>query len=359
MPGSPGGENLPQQEEDENDEDGSLEQTAVEEESVDKVNFRDLFAYACSAFPDAKADIDSPPTQVGFSQLLEKFCGRSTSSQGPPPRFKEHQSTEKTWSKLLERWPALASSGKNPNSLLPKRSSFYNTQKSFDPPSCNKEIERKLQSQVNSKRTVPLSVDSCRRIEQQMLYQRDMSSFMNWMIQVMMNMFFDPDIDHRTSPLFQQVVQSLQLVSDSQGRSAAAVYGMMQLSRRELFVSHLPCHVPRASKDDLLASPLSRDSLFDSEVVKRVLDNLKEDTAMAANVTIAYTKTHSQHQPVQRQQFQQQHQQPQTSYRGLPPKRRGAYRGRKNRGRGGRGGQQAQNQTGGSKGKPNARGFRK
>ena len=341
-------------EEEEGDEPAETESgPLVDEETPDKASFRDLFNCVCASFPEARIDQKSPDPPVGVGNFTHNILGRASTSQDPSLTFPEFRAVGNMWSQVEQRWPSLASASRSSFNLLPRRSAFYKTSDSFAAPVCNKDLERLFKSPVISRRQVPLSLDSCRRIQEQMLLQRDVSSFLGWMSQTLVQMVLDPNIDIRTSPLFLQVTKSLQL---------AAVFNMLKVVNRELVVSHLQCHVPRHLKEDHMASSLASRSLFDEEVVKRVMAETKEDTQMAANVKIAYHQTTQRSQPPQRQQQQRQPQQwqPQQYKRGGQSYKRGSSRGRpkiwkKKNWKGA----QTKDKSGGSKSKTPTRGFRK
>ena len=96
---------------------------------------------------------------------------------------------------------------------------FYNTPSSVNTPPCNDDVERRLNKPVPPRRSVPLSMDLCRKLEDQLCHMRDLFSFQGWLIQTLLKMASDM----QTSPLFRQAITSLHLVTETLVRTASTM----------------------------------------------------------------------------------------------------------------------------------------
>ena len=344
----------------------AAEVAAEAEDESRRANFRDLFAYICSQFPSARADPPVPISEGGFSQEYALAAGLETETRAAPPRLAEHHVVEEIWSLVRGRWASTASAGKGAATLLPRRGSFYKTPNSVGTAPCNEEVERRLNKPIPARRPVTLSLDSCRKAEDQLAHMRDMFSFQTWIVQTLVKLAADPQVNIKTSPLFRQAINSLHLVTDTLVKSTASISVALQVARRETYVSHLPPHYGRQMRSELTASPLDSSSLFDDVACRRLFASFKEDMAVSANINLSrvvpsFSRQRGQPRFQQQQQRSPLDQGPSTSYsgqgRGFYRGRGGRGRGKKNKGKRGRG--QSQGQSGGSQQKNPGQGFQR
>ena len=87
--------------------------------------------------------------------------------------------------------------------------------------------------------------------------------------------------------LFDKNITSLSAALASQTTMAAGVTDFISAKRRESYLAHASCSVAESVKRDLLAAPGSDSLLFDTELLEKLVSQLKEDSLISSTASLA------------------------------------------------------------------------
>ena len=152
----------------------------------------------------------------------------------------------------------------------------------------NESFSRLLDKPVSSSRYIALSLDDTLKLETCVCVLIESQSFCLWSIATMFEFLKDANCVPGDS-IFRQLISSMTTTHNFQAKASISVAAFLQQVRRESFFSHLPGSTHLSVKRALLSTPSSSD-LFDEEVIRLSLTQVKDDCQLSLSKNLSSLK---------------------------------------------------------------------
>ena len=124
-----------------------------------------------------------------------------------------------------------------------------------------------------------MSYEESNKLEAVLRNQLECRSRSFWLLSTLIHTINANGFVPQEPNLFQELISSLTFSLVTSTRLSSSSINFMQSKRRESILSHFPSHVADCHKTDLLASPMSKKSLFGSKDLGRIIGEVKEDSS--------------------------------------------------------------------------------